>query len=213
MRAGAAVVAMLILGACADDKLAANPPAGVDFSGSWTLNAADSDDPQHLAQAANGTAANSNNTQASGRGRGRGGGGAPGGGYAGPIAPSMGIMGASLRWPGKTLQIKQVAGVVAFTSDGRNRVCQPGAEKKHRHHDEDPHDRDSPAGRDALPPVCGWSERTLVVAGGDADDDRPAYEEDYSLSEDGMRLIEVVVFKSGRSNGFTLSRVWDRVPK
>jgi hypothetical protein len=104
---------------------------------------------------------------------------------------------------------------VAFTSDGRNRVCQPGAaEKKHRHHDDDARDRDSmPSGRDAPPPVCGWSERTLVVLGGDTDDDRPAYEEDYSLSEDGMRLIEVVLFKNGRSNGFTLSRVWDRVPK
>jgi hypothetical protein len=215
MRAGAAVVAILILSACADDKLAADPPAGVDFSGSWTLNAADSDDPQHLAQAANGTATNGNDSQQTsrGRGRGRGGGGAPGGGYAGPVAPAMGMMGASLRWPGKALQIKQVAGVVAFTSDGRNRVCQPGAEKKRRHRDEDPRDRDSPAGRDALPPVCGWSERTLVVTGADTDDDRPAYEEDYSLSEDGSRLIEVVVFKGGRSNGFTLSRVWDRVPK
>jgi hypothetical protein len=204
---------MLILSACADDKLAANPPSGVDFSGSWALNAADSDDPQHLAQAANGTAANSNNTQPAGRGRGRGGGGVPGGGYAGPMAPSIGVMGASLRWPGKALQIKQVEGVVAFTSDGRNRVCQPGAEKQHRHRDQDPRDRDSPEGRDALPPVCGWSLRTLVVTGADMDDDRPAYEEDYSLSEDGTRLIEVVVFKGGRSNGFTLSRVWDRVPK
>ena len=213
MRAAAVVVAMLILTACADDKLAANPPHGVDFSGQWKLNEADSDDPQHLAQAANGTAANNNNTPQTGRGRGRGGGGAPGGAQ-GPSAPPMSMMGASLRWPGKGLEIKQVAGVVAFTSDGRNRVCQPGAEKKHRHHEEDPRDRDSmPSGRDALPPVCGWSEATLVVRGGDPDEDRPAYEEDYDLSEDGMRLIEVVVFKSGRSNGFTLSRVWDRVPK
>jgi hypothetical protein len=52
-----------------------------------------------------------------------------------------------------------------------------------------------------------------VVRGGDTDDDRPAFEEDYSLSEDGMRLIEVVVFTGGRSNGFTLSRVWDRAQK
>jgi hypothetical protein len=216
MRAAAVVVAMLILSACADDKLAANPPSGVDFSGQWKLNEADSDDPQHLAQAANGTATNGNNSQQSGgrgRGRGGGGGGLPGGNQ-GPVAPAMGMMGASLRWPGKGLEIKQVAGVVAFTSDSRNRVCQPGAEKKHRHHDDDPRDRDSmPSGRDALPPVCGWSERTLVVRGADADDERPAFEEDYSLSEDGMRLIEVVVFKGGRSNGFTLSRVWDRAPK
>jgi hypothetical protein len=52
-----------------------------------------------------------------------------------------------------------------------------------------------------------------VVRGADADEDRPAYEQDYSLSEDRMRLIEVVIFTSGRSNGFTLSRVWDRVQK
>jgi hypothetical protein len=32
-----------------------------------------------------------------------------------------------------------------------------------------------------------------------------------SLSEDGLRLIEVVGFKGGRSAGFTLSRVWDKV--
>ncbi len=214
MRAAAVIVAMLILGACADDKLAANPPSGVDFSGQWKLSEADSDDPQHLAQAANGTAANSNNTQPSGRGRGRAGGGGAPGINQGPVAPAMSMMGASLRWPGKGLEIKQVAGVVAFTSDGRNRVCQPGAEKKHRRHDEDPRDRDSAAsGREAPPLVCGWSMRTLVVRGGDTEDDRAAFEEDYSLSEDGMRLIEVVVFTGGRSNGFTLSRVWDRVQK
>jgi hypothetical protein len=211
MRAAAVVVAMLILSACAADELAANPPTGVDFSGQWKLNEADSDDPQHLAQAANGTAANGNNSQQTSRGRGRA--GAPVG-YQGPVAPPMGLMGASLRWPGKALEIKQVAGVVAFSSDGRNRVCQPGAQKKHRHHDDDPRDRDSmPSGREAPPPVCGWSERTLVVRGADADEDRPTYEEDYSLSEDHMRLIEVVLFTAGRSTGFTLSRVWDRVQK
>jgi hypothetical protein len=70
-----------------------------------------------------------------------------------------------------------------------------------------------PSGREAPPPVCGWSERTLVVRGADADEDRPTYEEDYSLSEDHMRLIEVVLFTAGRSTGFTLSRVWDRVQK
>jgi hypothetical protein len=214
MRA-AAVVALLLLSACVEDKLAVSPPKGVDFSGQWKLNEADSDDPQHLAQVANGTASN-NNTNApapSGR-RGRGGGAAPGG-YAGPAAPAPGIMSASLRWPGKTLEIKQVAGVVAFTSDGRNRVCQPGtgAGNKHRHHDDDSRDDAMPSGRDAPPPLCGWSERTLVVRGADPDEDRPPYEEDYSLSEDGARLIEVVLFKGGRSDGYTLSRVWDRVQK
>jgi hypothetical protein len=216
MRA-AAVVAILLLSACAAEKLAVNPPKGVDFSGQWKLNEADSDDPQHLAQVANGTATNNNNTSpqsSSGRGRGRGGGGAPGA-YQGPSPPAVGIMSGALRWPGKTLEIKQVAGVVAFTSDSRNRVCQPGTEKKPRHHDDDSRDRDAmPSGRDALPPMCGWSERTLVVRGSDPDDDRPPpFEEDYSLSEDGLRLIEVVIFKGGRSEGYTLSRVWDRAQK
>jgi hypothetical protein len=216
MRAAAVVVAILMLSACVEEKLAANPPKGVDLSGQWQLNDADSDDPQNLAQVANGTAANNNNAPQGGRGRGRGGGGPAPGGSQGPLPPPMSTMGGALRWPGKGVEIKQVAGVVAFTSDGRNRVCQPGTERKHRHHD-DPRERDfdrdagSP-GSDGLP-VCGWSERTLVVRGGDPDQDRAPYEEDYSLSEDGMRLIEVVIFSGGRSNGYTLSRVWDRMQK
>ncbi len=215
MRAAAMVVAILMLSACVEEKLAANPPKGVDFSGQWQLNEAESDDPQHLAQVANGTAASGNVPQ-SGRGRGRAGGGGAPVGAQGPLPPPMGTMGAALRWPGRAVEIKQVAGVVAFTSDGRNRVCQPGAERKHRHHDnsrERDYDRDSPPpGRDG-PPLCGWSERTLVVHGGDPDDDRAPYEEDYSLSEDGTRLVEVVIFNGGRSNGYTLSRVWDRAQK
>jgi hypothetical protein len=216
MRAAAVVVAILLLSACAADKLAVNPPKGVDFSGQWKLNEADSDDPQHLAQVANGTASNNNNIAQSGGRRGRGAGGAAPGGVQGPSPPPIGTMGAALRWPGKSLEIKQVAGVVAFTSEGRNRLCQPGTggEKQHRHHDDDSRDRDSlPSGRDAPPPICGWSERTLVIRGADPDEDRPPYEEEYSLSEDGARLIEVVMFNAGRYNGYTLSRVWDRLPK
>jgi hypothetical protein len=216
MRAAAVVSAILLLSACATDKLAVNPPKGVDFSGQWKLNDADSDDPQHLAQVANGTASNNNNAAQGGGGRrGRGGGAAPGANQ-GPSPPPVGIMAAALRWPGKSLEIKQVAGVVAFTSEGRNRLCQPGAgsEKKHRHRDDDSRDRDSmPSGREAPPPICGWSERTLVVRGGDPDEDRLTYEEDYSLSEDGTRLIEVVMFNRGRYSGYTLSRVWDRLQK
>jgi len=214
MRA-AAVMAMLMLSACVQEKLAVNPPAGVDFSGQWQLDEADSDDPQHLAQAANGTANTATTTTPpGGRGRGRGAGGAAPAGLQGPLPPPVSSMGASLRWPGKGLEIKQVAGVVAFTSDGRNLVCEPGAERQRRHHD-DSRDRDSmPSERDAPPPVCGWSERTLIVkGGGDPDEDRARYEQQYDLSDDGKRLIEVVVFTGGRSSGYTLSRVWDRVPK
>jgi hypothetical protein len=132
--------------------------------------------------------------------------------------PPVSVMSEGLRWPGKQLEIKQVAGVVAFTSDGINRVCQPmDAGKVHRHHsDSGGRDGDSsgrdPRGsrRDPPPPHCGWAEKTLVVQGGDPDDDRPPFEEQYSLSEDRQRLIEIVGFRGGRSSGFTMSRVWDR---
>jgi hypothetical protein len=219
------VLAVLCLAGCASEKLEQAPPTGVDFSGHWKLNTADSDDPQRLVQAQFDSPAG-NQTNAPGGSGGRGGrqgggrGGAGGmnpGGPAAPAMPSISAMSEGLRWPGKQLDIKQVAGVVAFTSDGNNRICQPGeAGKKHRQHgdgDGASGGRDAPPrGRDAPPPHCGWEEKTLIVQGGDPDDDRPPFEEHYSLSDDGQRLVEVVSFKGGRSNGFTMSRVWDRAP-
>jgi hypothetical protein len=223
------VLALVCLAACASEKLAQAPPAGVDFSGHWKLNTADSDDPQRLVQAQfDSPAGNQNNAPGgSGGSGGRGGrqgggrGGAGGmtpGGPAAPAMPSISAMSDGLRWPGKQLDIKQVAGIVAFTSDGNNRICQPGeAGRKHRPHgdsDGAAAGRDTPPrGRDAPPPHCGWEEKTLIVQGGDPDDDRPPFEEHYSLSDDGQRLVEVVSFKGGRSNGFTMSRVWDRAPQ
>jgi hypothetical protein len=133
--------------------------------------------------------------------------------------PPVSVMSEALRWPGKQLEIKQVAGVVAFTSDGIDRICQPmEAGEGHRHHGGDSGARDgaSPGrdtraqGRDPLTPHCGWAEKTLIVQSGDPDDDHPPFEEQYSLSEDGQRLFEVVGFRGGRSSGFTMSRVWDR---
>jgi hypothetical protein len=207
-------LAMLSLAACANEKLNQAPPAGVDFSGRWSLNAADSDDPQHLVQAQSDTpspAAQSGAPQGGSRGR-RGGGagdmnnvGAPSGG----LMPPVSALGDGLRWPGKQLEIKQVAGVVAFSSDGYNRVCEPQMGRLHRHH---AGDRGGGSGRDAPPPRCGWLDKTLIVQGGDPDDDHAPFEEQYSLSEDGRRLVEVVSFKGGRSSGFTMSRVWDRAP-
>jgi len=203
------VLAVMCLAACASEKLEQAPPAGVDFSGHWKLNEADSDDPQRLIQAqSNGVAGRSNTSGGSGGGgrSGRQGGrGGPGGmnlgAPGGPVMPSLSALGEGLRWPGKQLEIKQVGGVVAFTSNGNSLVCQPAsAGKIHRHH----------ADRDAPPPRCGWSEKTLIVQGGDPDDDHPPFDEQYSLSEDGQRLVEVVGFKGGRSSGFTMSRVWDR---
>lgn len=215
-------LAVLCLAACASEKLEQGPPPGVDFTGRWKLNEADSDDPQRLAQAQfNQGAAGQSNPASEGRGR-RGGGPMPAGGPGGPMMPSAGALGAGLRWPGKQLEIKQVAGVVAFISGGASRVCQPmdAAGKTHRrpaaanHRDAPASPRDAPLrSREAPPPRCGWADKTLIVQDGDPDDDRPLFEEHYSLSEDRQRLVEVVGFKGGRSNGYTLSRVWDRQPQ
>jgi hypothetical protein len=223
------IAAVVCLAGCASEKLASAPPAGVDFSGRWKLNEADSDDVQRLLQAQfNNAAGNSSGGAGGGSGGGSGGrggrqgggrGGAGGmypGGPAGPAMPQAGVLSEGLRWPGKQLEIKQVSGVVAFTSEGGSRVCQPtDGGKPHHHHDRsgdgDSGRRDAPGrGRDAPPPHCGWAEKTLIVRGGDPDDDHPPFEEHYSLSEDGQRLVEVVSFTGGRSNGFTMSRVWDR---
>ncbi len=217
------VLAVMCLAACAGEKLAQAPPAGVDFSGRWKLNEADSDDPQRLIQAQfNAPAAGQSNSPSGGSGgrggRQRGGQGEMNlGGPTGPIMPSVSALSEGLHWPGKQLEIKQVAGVVAFTSDGINRVCQPtDAGKNHRHYgagaerDGDSPRGDVPRARDASPARCGWMEKTLIVQGGDPDDERPPFDEHYSLSEDRQRLVEVVGFRGGRSSGFTMSRVWDR---
>jgi hypothetical protein len=45
---------------------------------------------------------------------------------------------------------------------------------------------------------------------GESDDDHPV-ELHYGISEDGRRLVEVVGVK-GHMDGFTMSRVWDRIP-
>jgi hypothetical protein len=213
------VLAAVCLAACASEKLGQAPPAGVDFSGRWKLNAADSDDPQRLLQAQFNVSTAAQNSQAPGgrSGRESGGRGAARGmnpgGPLGPVMPPVSALNEGLRWPGKQLDIKQVAGVVAFTSDGINRICQPTG-KFHGQHagtGERSAGRDSTTrARDAPPPRCGWTEKTLIVQGGDPDDDHPPFEEHYSLSDDGQRLVEVVDFKGGRSSGFTMSRVWDR---
>jgi hypothetical protein len=208
------LAAIIALSACASDDLRLVPASGVDFSGRWKLNEPDSDDPMHLLQTANGQAAGDSGNPGGRAGRGGRGGsqglGAPT--LIPPATPSMGALGEGLRFPGKQIEIKQVGGVVAFTSDGKNRVCQPGdARKVSRHHSKSS-DRDAPlpAARESPPPTCGWTDKTLIVRN-DRDEDRLPFEERYSISEDGQRLVEEVSFKGGRSNGFTMSRVWDRV--
>jgi hypothetical protein len=221
----AVLAAITVLSGCASDRLSLMPPPGVDFSGHWKLNDADSDDPMHLLQAANQSASGAGSEPDSGGGGGRGGrgGGGRGGGRGGggsaipglraPPTPSMGALSEAVRFPGKQLEVKQVGGIVAFTSDGKNRVCQPEEGKKIKRHHRSDSDRDAPlpAGRDIPPPRCGWSEKTLIVRSGETGEDRPPFEEHYSISENGQRLIEEVSFQGGRSSGFTLSRVWDRL--
>src|SRR5271168_2270308 len=220
------VAAVFLLSACASDRLASTPPAGVDLSGHWKLNDADSDDPQRLLLAQNAAAGQSSAPGGSGGGSGRGGrgggrsgGGAMGmgGGPGGPAMPSASAMAEGLRWPGKQLEIKQIAGVVAFTSEGGSVVCQPMDGGHHGHQggadrDGDSSRRDAPSrSRDAPPPRCGWMEKILIVENRESEDEHPPFEEHFGLSDDGRRLVEIVDFKGGRSSGFTMSRVWDRV--
>jgi hypothetical protein len=169
----------------------------------------------HLLQLANAQAsAAADNTGNSGGRGGRGGRGGQAGypSLMAPATPSVGALAEASRFPGKQLEVKQVGGVLTFTSQGQTRVCQPGETKKTRPIHSKASDRDAPlpAARDTPPPRCGWLEKTLIVRSSEQDEDRPPFEEHYSISEDGQRLIEEVNFRGGRSSGFTMSRVWDR---
>ena len=213
----AILAAYILLSACASEGVSPAPPAGVDFSGRWKFNASDSDDPMHLLQLANAQASAAADNAANSGGRG-GRGGRGGVGYptlTPPATPPISVLADASRFPGKLLEIKQVAGVLTFTSEGQIRVCQPGDFKKGPRHHNSASDRDAPlpAARDTPPPRCGWSEKTLIVRSSEVDEDRPPFEEHYSISEDGQRLIEEVSFRRGRSSGFTMSRVWDRTPQ
>jgi hypothetical protein len=214
------IVGVCAIAGCAGSQLASTPPPGVDLSGHWNLNLADSDDAQRLMQsqiAAATAGVGAGGSTGGGAGRQRGRGGMPAAGPAGPVMPSVAVLDESLRWPGRDLGIEQTSDRVTFTSDGGVRFCRPSAHKGGGHHGSSggaPQGRDMPArGRgDAPPPRCGWDERSLVVQSGEPDDDRPPYEQRFSVSDDGQRLVEVVVFKGGRSNGFVASREWDRGP-
>ncbi len=209
----AVLAAITVLSACASDRLSMAPPPGVDFSGHWKLNEADSDDPMHLLQAANQSSGGAGSAPDSGGRGGRGGRGSYGAPVFVPATPPMGYLSEAVRYPGKLLEIKQVGGIVAFTSEGKNRVCQPEERKKISQHHRSASDRDAPlrASRDIPPPKCGWSEKTLIVSSAEIGEDRPPFEEHYSIAEGGQRLLEEVSFRGGRSNGFILSRVWDRL--
>ena len=209
--------AVCVLTGCASGNLASAPPAGVDLSGHWNLNVADSDDPQRLMQsqiaAATANTTSDGQTGSPGRG-GRNARSSLQGGPMGPMMPSVLVLDEALRWPGGDLTIKQASGTVTFFSDGSPRPCRPHQGQGHR-------PSGGPGGRDAAsrgrgdapPPRCGWDERTLVVQSGEADEDHAPFEQRFSVSQDGQSLEEIVVFKGGRSSGYVASREWDRAPE
>ena len=206
------LAALMLLSACASEKLALRPPAGVDFSGHWKLNIAESDDPQRLvlAQVGGSSAGGRRSPEGQGGQDGQGGGGRGGfaaPGVGGPSLPAVTALSEGLRWPGKELEVKQAAGVVAITSLGESRVYQPSARTAHSAASLAPRNRDHRMG---LPPTCGWDENTLVVQSSDIDEDHPPFQQRYSVSDDGRRLIEVVGFAGSRAGGYTISRVWDK---
>ncbi len=199
------LVGACFLAACTSAPLAPKPPSGVDLSGQWVLDEADSDDAQRLLQsqltAATANASGSGQTN-SGRRQGPGAGGP---GAVGPVMPPVMVLDEGLRWPGKDVSIRQTGGLVIFSSGGNVRECvlNPGKATAHPV---------ATRGRgDAPPPRCGWDQGTLVVESGEPEEDRPPYDQRFSVSSDGQQLVEVVLFKGGRSDGFTASRVWRRV--
>jgi len=220
----ALLLSLLWMVGCASPKLALAPPPGVDMSGHWQLNEADSDDPQRVALSQTDTAGAAGTGGATGgqggRGGGRGGRAGTGGYGAGPLGPTVPAVSAlsdGLRWPGKTLDIQQSAGVVTITSLGTRQIYRPLASPR-SDHGHGAGDGGAPGrelrGRDRIdgpPPACGWEDKTLVVQAENPDDEHPPFEERFSLSSDNQRLVEVVSFKGGRSGGFVVSRVWDRV--
>jgi hypothetical protein len=192
-----------ILAACASNDLTPAPPSGVDLSGHWTLDEADSDDAQRLLQSQ--LKAATQNASGSGQTSNRRGAGPTA--AMGPVMPPLLVLDEGLRWPGKDVSIKQSGAVVTFSSGGSVRDCQLKAVKA------PPHPGAATRGRgDAPPPRCGWDQGTLVVQSGEPEEDHPPYEQRFSLSAGGQQLVEVILFKGGRSDGFSASRVWNRAP-
>jgi hypothetical protein len=125
----------------------------------------------------------------------------------GPVMPPLLVLDEGLRWPGKDVSIKQSGPVVTFSSGGSVRDCQLKQAKAPSHSGAATRGRG-----DAPPPRCGWDQGTLVVQSAEPEEDHPPYEQRFSLSSDGQQLVEVILFRGGRSDGFSASRVWNRAP-
>jgi hypothetical protein len=210
MRATFLLLIVLLAGCATESDLTLSPPPGVDLSGHWRLNVADSDDPLRLAQAmASGSAASQDQGPGGTQRGGRSGGsrsrnpGAPLT-MAQPVSISAAVMADLLHWPSTEVEIHQDGGVVTFNSDGDSRVYQPvkGANNAAGHGGKKGHRSDAP-------PRCGWSGTSLIVHI-EPEDDQPGFDAQYRVSEDGVRLLQLITLQGGRLTGFTMSRVWDR---
>ncbi len=233
-------LAVSLLGGCADRRPPEEPQwTPVDFSGHWVLNQADSDDPQRILQSqfkaavgkTSDTGGNGGDGSGGGRrggrgsGRGGGSGGRQGGSQSGssdsndggvsPIGrgplPSMDLMSAAVRWPGKSLVITQSGETVTLNSDEATVECKRMSlsEKKPRTQKPSSGEHRRSATDADLKQFCGLTGKSLVLHTGNMDEDHPPFVERFKISADGSRLIELVGFGQ-RGGGFSLSRVWDK---
>jgi hypothetical protein len=207
----------------------------VDFSGHWVLNQADSDDPQRILQSqfkaavgkTSDTGTGNGGDDGGGRGRrgGRGGGsgGRQGGSQGGtgdsndggvsaigrgPL-PSMDLMSAAVRWPGRSLIIAQSSEAVTLNSDEASVECKPMSGKRMSGQKSSSGEHRRSATDADLKQFCGLMGKSLVLHTGNMDEDHPPFVERFKISADGSRLIELVGFGQ-RGGGFSLSRVWDK---
>ncbi|MFI4890252.1 MAG: hypothetical protein ACHQIL_06950 [Steroidobacterales bacterium] len=211
MRATLILLVALAAGCATESNLATVPPPGVDLSGHWRLNVADSDDPLRLSQAlSSGYGAVSPGQGPGGGARGGRSGGSRGGQPNGPLPGTQAVsipatlVADVLRWPGAQVEIRQEAGVATFSSDGDSRVYQPSSGATHAGGHSAKKGR-----RLSSPPVCGWSGASLVVHV-EPEDDQPGFDARYRVSDDRRRLVQVITLQGGRMTGFAMSRVWDR---
>jgi hypothetical protein len=206
MRAALLLLIALSAGCATDRGLAPLPPPGVDLSGHWRLNVADSDDPLRLTQAlSSGNAMGSaDQRQRGGQRSGRGGRSAGQSPFVQPISIPATIVAELLRWPGAQLQIHQDGGTATFDSDRDSRVYKPdaGSAKSAGHAAKKGH-------RSSAPSPCGWLGASLVVHV-EPEDNQPGFDARYRVSDDRARLIQVITLQGGQLTGFTMSRVWDR---
>ena len=192
------------------NELASAPPSGVDLSGHWrstrrtaTMRSGSCRVSWRPATAERDAAAA---RPATGRGgpRRRGGGRRPNG--TGDAAGA--VLDEGLRWPGKDV-IDQAVGHRGHLLERRQRPRLPGDSGQGSRRITGAATR----GRgDAPPPRCGWDQGTLVVQSGEPEEDRPPYEQRFSLSADGQRLVESSCSRAGARMAFTASRVGSCAP-